>query len=298
MGIYDREYYQDDAPQGVQLSRPQSVVIQLVIVNVVLFLVNMFTENSWLFSHMRATPEVWQKPWLLWKVVTYGFAHAPKDLFHIGFNMFALWMFGRDVEYKYGGREFLFIYMLALILGGVVWTLRYFAMGDVHGPTLIGASGAVTAIVLLFCLNFPKRTILLFMVIPAPAWVLGAIIIAMNLFSYAGAGKGSGVAYDVHLVGAAVALLYFKAGIRLSNFLPAGGKRKGRFSVGAALKGLKPKPKLRVYEGGDDENAYSELDELGDKLLEKVHREGEESLTAKERRILEDYSRRMRQKHR
>jgi len=297
MGIYDRDYYQDDAPQGVQLSRPQSVVIQLVIVNAALFLVNMFTRDNWLFTHMAATPEVWQKPWLLWKVVTYGFAHSPKDLFHIIFNMFALWMLGREVEFKYGGREFLCIYMVSLVLGGVVWTLRYLAVDTPVTPTLVGASGAVTAIVLLFCLNFPKRTILLFMVIPTPAWVLGAIIIVLNLFSFAGAGEGSGVAYDVHLVGAAVAFIYFKSGIRFSSFLPAGGKRKGKLSVGGTLKALKPKPKLRVYEG-DDEDSYRELDELGDKLLDKVHREGEESLTTKERRILEDYSRRMRQKHR
>jgi len=296
MGIYDRDYYQDDRPQGMQLGRPQSAVVKLVILNAAFFLVNLFTQ-SWLFNQMAATPEVWQKPWLLWKVVTYGFAHSSTDLFHILFNMFALWMLGREVEQKYGGREFACIYMVALVLGGVVWTLRLFAMGEMGG-TLVGASGAVTAIVLLFCLNFPKRTILLFMVIPTPAWVLGAIVIVMNFFSLAGVGGSEHVAYDVHLVGVVVAVLYFKSGVRLSRFLPAGKKDRGSFSVGGALKGLKPKPKLRVYEGEDDEEKYSELDEQGDRLLDKVHQEGEDSLTSKERRLLEAYSRRMRQKHR
>jgi hypothetical protein len=55
------------------------------------------------------------------------------------------------------------------------------------------------------------------------------------------------------------------------------------------------KPRLRVH---NPEDRYRELDQRADRILDKVHREGEDSITAEERRILEDYSRRMRQKHR
>jgi hypothetical protein len=61
------------------------------------------------------------------------------------------------------------------------------------------------------------------------------------------------------------------------------------------LKNLRPRPKLRIH---DPAVRYRELDEEADAVLAKVYREGEASLSAKERKILEDYSRRMQQKHR
>ncbi len=207
--------------------------------------------------------------------------------------MLGLWMFGRDVEMIYGRREFLRIYAGALVLGSVVWTLRYLLVGSSQVEyVLLGASGAVTAIVLLFVFHYPKRTILLMFVLPVPAWVVGALIIGGNLMEMVFAQPGSGqqtVAFDVHLAGAAFAILYFRFGWNLGSLLPdLSGMR-------SSLKRFGPKPRLRIHDPEQDE---SDVDEEGDRLLIKVHREGEASLTAKERRILEAYSRRMRQKHR
>jgi Na+/citrate or Na+/malate symporter len=207
--------------------------------------------------------------------------------------MLGLWMFGRDVEMIYGRREFLRIYAGALVLGSVVWTLRYLLVGSSQVEyVLLGASGAVTAVVLLFVFHYPKRTILLMFVLPVPAWVVGALIIGFNLMEMVSAQPGSGqqtVAFDVHLAGAAFAILYFRFGWNLGSLLPdLSGMR-------SSLKRFGPKPRLRIHDPEQDE---SDVDEEGDRLLIKVHREGEASLTAKERRILEAYSRRMRQKHR
>jgi len=118
------------------------------------------------------------------------------------------------------------------------------------------------------------------------------LIIGGNLWAMGAseplAGRES-VAYDVHLAGAAFAILYFRFGWNLGNFFPALPRMLSWWKRSRA------QSRLRIHEPDQDD---SDVDEEGDRLLIKVHREGEASLTAKERRILEAYSRRMRQKHR
>jgi hypothetical protein len=94
------------------------------------------------------------------------------------------------------------------------------------------------------------------------------------------------VAYDVHLVGAAFAFAYYRFGWNLGKWTP-------RIPLPAAW--FKRRPRLKVH---DPDASLGAIDDAADQILEKVNREGIESLTSRERRILEDYSRRMRQKHR
>jgi hypothetical protein len=212
--------------------------------------------------------------------------------------MLGLFYFGRALEDRFGWKEFLRFYLLAIVLGGLVWGVRNtFFTGHAEiqfgehavklwGP-LLGASGGVTAAVILFCLLYPRATVLMFFVIPTPAWLLGLIIVGLDMF----ASGRDGIAHDVHLVGAAFALGYW-------HFRWNFGRLPGMAGLGRVLnnmgKSLQPRPSLRVH---DPEAEYEDLDAEGDRVLEKVGREGEASLSARERRILEAYSRRMRQKH-
>ena len=290
MGLAERDYYREPAPPGFQMRTPRSMVTTLVIINVALYLFDyLFTgSDHWLTSNLLVKPEYLAQPWMWWTFITSGFAHSP-DYRHILFNMFGLWMFGRDVEAIYGPKEFLRIYLTAVILGTLIWTSKVFFLVDpaLWPPGLLGASGAVTAVILLFCIHYPKRTILLMMVIPAPAWVLGVIVILMNIFQVG----AENVAYDVHMVGAIYAIIYYKSGWSLGSLFRF--KSPSR-SLTSAWKGLKRRPKLRVHSPGEQ---YRQLDQDADSVLDKLHNQGEESLSPSERRILEDYSRRMRQKH-
>ncbi len=290
MGVYDRDYYREEQrPSGIQFGG-QMMVTKLVIVTAALYLANKFAgSDNWLMMDALAVePSVIAKPWLLWKLVTYGFAHHPVQIGHIFWNMFGLWIFGRDVEMVYGRYEFLRIYLFALVLGSLVWCLREYFLGEPDIP-LLGASGAVTAVILLFVFHYPKRTILLFFVLPVPAWVLGVIIIGGNVYNTLLASGEQNVAFDVHLVGAAFAICYYRFGWNIGRLMPRGG------GIRSATSRLKPRPKLRIH---DPDRRYEKQDEEADRILEKVSREGMDSLTSKERRVLEDYSRRMRQKHR
>ncbi len=290
MGVYDRDYYRDSQDPGGFHVGQRMLVTNLVILNAAIFLLDWFVGGGQqtLTKALAIRPEVLSQPWLWWKFLTYGFAHDTVD--HILWNMLGLWMLGREVEDVYGRKEFLRIYLSALTLGSVVWCLReYLQVGPVYEPSLVGASGAVTAVVLLFVFQFPKRTILLFMVLPVPAWVLGVIIIGGNLSGVIDKSPTGNVAFDVHLVGAAFAACYYYLGWNFGRWVPRPGwLRRPTFR-------LRRRPPLKIHDPGEPRGPQ---DDEADRILAKVSREGLDRLTADERRILEDYSRRMRAKYR
>src|SRR5206468_8405 len=161
------------------------------------------------------------RPAYWWQFITAGFVHDPAHLNHILFNMLGLYCFGMPLEDRYGRREFLRFYLIAVVLGFIVWSASNFFLvvqrlpADVAGEAgrgmlCYGASGGVTAATLLFCLLYPRATLLAAFLFPVPAWVVGAVIILSNLFGTATSSPlTGGVAYDVHLVGAALALGYW-----------------------------------------------------------------------------------------
>jgi membrane associated rhomboid family serine protease len=300
MGYQDRDYY-----RGEQAANPLagSVVVKLIAINVIVFLVNLFfaqspeqSQDNWIMKLLSLQPHAVTHPKQWYQFLTYGFAHDPEGLAHIGFNMLGLYCFGKALEERYGWKEFLRFYLAAIVLGGVIWSLRNTYLNSYLVPNfggqpfpaagLWGASGGVTAAVILFCLLYPRATILMFFVIPTPAWLAGLLIVVIDMF---GGGRDR-IAHDVHLTGAAFALAYWALGWNFGRLPGMSGLGRMARSLGKAMQ---PKPDLRVH---DPETYYEDLDEEADQLLEKIGREGEGSLTPRERRMLEAYSRRMRQK--
>ena len=143
---------------------------------------------------------------------------------------------------------------------------------------MMGASGAVVGVLILFVFHFPKQTILFMFVLPMPAWLFGMLLVAGDLYGAINRPEGSNVAYTVHLTGAAFAFLYHRFGWRLSGLVGL------RFSWPR----LRRRPKLRLH---DPQRREADLSAEVDRILEKVHRSGEASLTRKERRVLENASR-------
>lgn len=291
MGIYDRPYYQDEPRKQFAFSG-RSMIVNLIIVNVAVFVIDAFlfanSDSPLRPSRLLAMrSDVLMKPWLWWKLLTYGFSHDPNSAGHIFGNMLGLYFLGQDVERRYGPKAFLSLYLTALLAGSLIWGLTELALGH-QGYWLIGASGAVTTVMILFALNFPHRTVLFMMFLPMPAWVLGVILILTNLFQVpVGDGNTARIAYDVHITGALYALLYFKTEWSL-----------GVWDLGSRFQGWRwrrSKPALKLHTGDEP---YSKLDEQADAILDKLYREGQASLTARERAVLEEYSRRMQDKRR
>jgi membrane associated rhomboid family serine protease len=275
MGLYDRDYqrggYYGSQP-GFNLGGPRSMVTNLVIVNCIVYLAQLLSDN-WV-TEVCALYDAWyREPWQAYRLLTYGFIHSPRDLWHIAMNMFVLWMFGRDVEYRYGRREFLAFYLVAIVMAGLVWTIA--EVPNQGGSVVLGASGGVSAMVILFAMNFPHRMVLFMFIIPMPMWVLAVIIVGMDAL---GAVQRSGdVAFTAHLGGALFGFLYYQWGWRFERWLP----------TGSMARRLRPKPKLRVIDPDQVDATDSRVDEV----LKKIQEQGQDSLTRGERRILEQASR-------
>lgn len=281
MGLYDRDYIRDEAEPGFRLGA-RSMVVNLIIINSVIFLVDFFFfERHSLSEFLEVKADLLRKPWNCWQLLTAGFVHSPSDLAHIVFNMLGLVVFGRAVEEVYGRKEFLRLYLVAVVFASLVWvvTTNLMARGD---RSMYGASGAVMAIVVLYALHFPRRTVFM-LGIPMPALVLAGLYVAIDVWNL---GRTQDlVAHSAHLGGAAFAVLYYFSGLNFGRLVP----------TSLSPRGLRPRPKLRVHEPETrEENLASQVD----RILEKISREGEASLSAKERRVLEDASRRYQQRRR
>lgn len=133
----------------------------------------------------------------LWQVVTYGFLHG--DVMHIAFNMFMLWMFGREIELLLGPQRF-FIYYMTCVVGAAAAQLIVAQLQGGIYPT-VGASGGVYGLLLAFGMAFPNRMImLLFPPIPMKAKYMVILFGAMEL--YLGlSGSSPGIANFAHLGG-------------------------------------------------------------------------------------------------
>jgi membrane associated rhomboid family serine protease len=132
-----------------------------------------------------------------WQLVTYAFLHG--SIMHIAFNMYGLWLFGREVEYLLGRRVFLQLYFASVISAGLMQLLATGLSGGDY-PT-VGASGGVFGVLLAFGLFFPNRVIMLLIPpVALPARVFVVLYAGLELFLGV-TGTEAGVAHFAHLGG-------------------------------------------------------------------------------------------------
>ncbi len=247
-----------------------------------------------------------------WTVVTYMFVHG--GLFHLGFNMLTLFFFGPRVERAWGAGPFVRYYILCG-LGG--W-LAHLMLA--RNTTLIGASAAIYGVMLAYAVRWPDDEVYLFFAVPVKVKWLVAILVVINLvMGLAPGGDVSGLANFAHLGGFAAGWLYLHypstgsiqrlrqrvsqvpdvpdetpRAIPRSGPAPRSRERHDIDEIVARSKAAvvkRPSPPapapLRVNP------AASRTEEL-DLVLDKINRQGMESLTVDERRLLDEMSRRLR----
>ena len=139
----------------------------------------------------------------IWRLVTYLFLHG--GFFHVIFNLFALWMFGADLERLWGSRRFLFYYFLTGIGAGLFDVL----LQPSALTMTIGCSGAIYGLLLAFGLIFPNRPIFLWLIIPVKAkWFV--LILGLIEFVSSWSNPGSPISHVAHLGGMLVGFLYLR----------------------------------------------------------------------------------------
>lgn len=236
-----------------------------------------------------------------WQIVTYQFMHA--GFGHLFFNMFALWMFGSELESLWGSKKFLAYYLLC----GIGAALVQMFVSD--GPT-VGASGSIYGILIAFGMTFPNRPIFMFPIfIPIPAkYYVG--IFALIEFISGVSGSSSPVAHFAHVGGAVTGFLLLTVGDRLGVFKftdkifkkvdkvdfrnpfhedDATVHRVSWQRRDVAFETPKPTVKRNIITIDGDEITQSKLD----MILDKISASGYQNLTDKEKFILTELSKKI-----
>ncbi len=178
----------------------------LIVANILVYLAQALTRDA--FTGLVALQPV--GPYFhVWQLVTYAFLHG--SLAHIFFNMFALYMFGSELERYWGAPRFLAYYFASVLAAGGVQLATTYLSGTYEST--IGASGGVFGLLLAFAFNFPRQRILLLIPpIPLPAWLFVTIYGVIELFLGV-TGTQASVAHFAHLggmLGGAVVMLYWR----------------------------------------------------------------------------------------
>ena len=304
MGIYDRDYYREDSRWSNPFARSQATLF-LVLVYCFLFIAQVATQERVRPGLLPREDPFTAKLKLnvgqvtegeVWRVASYALVHQPGNIFHILVTVVFLVWIGRQVEDLYGSKEYLAYFVLTTLLGGLAYT----AIGALTSSRLelLGPSGAVTAILVLFALHYPSRTIYIWF-LPVPVWLMVAGYALVDIMGLAQGGANP-AAVAVHLTGAAFAFVYHSYTLRVLNWLPGGrgtsksARRTPTPRVAVPRRQPEPEPAAAASTAGAigskaavagtpvDEHLEAKLDEV----LEKVARFGKESLTEDERGIL------------
>jgi membrane associated rhomboid family serine protease len=247
-------------------------VRNLLIANVVVYVLQIIPGlNRYLYAYGMLVPYRVFQHGEAWRLVSYLFMHG--DPLHLLFNMLALWMFGVDLEHLWGSRRFIVFYFIggigAALFSALMWT-----------SPILGASGAVLAVLTAYAYYFPNRTVLMFFVFPVPVRIAVAIIGLMSLlFSLSSAG---GIAHITHLGGIVVALAYIRYQGPVTAWLEDNRQRRSE-----------QRARTRAEETLRMERYFAETI---DPLLKKISAEGMEGLTKQERKTLLEASRRYRER--
>lgn len=267
---------------GFQLT---PVVKYLLIANVAIFFLQQvlpgFLEKWGLFETNHA---VFQ--FQIWRFVTYMFLHG--GVSHILFNMLGLWIFGTQIEALWGQRVFLLYYFVCGLGGSILYAI--FALFGIGGGAMIGASGAIMGLLLAYGMTYPNNKIFIMGIIPIKAKYMVVLYGMMDLLSIP---KGDGVAHLAHLGGLIAGFIFIQITIPgLSGQMFKGSSLSSywkRTQAKRRMKVVRPqKPSSAKNEKTSSRstmNAGTDQKQI-DSILDKISREGLQSLSDEEQELL------------
>ena len=286
----------------------KSATMLLLIVNVVAFVVECIRYGG---SPQFSTGDYLALSWTglkhgyLWQLLTFQFLHA--NIWHLLFNCLAIYMFGREVELTLGPKRFLFLYFTSGVIGGLfqafagslaeifrnsAWALSFAA------PT-VGASAGALGLIAAFATLFPERslTLLLFFVIPVTMRAKFLLLFTglLTVFGILFPGSTGNMADAAHLGGMLTGIFFIRYAmnwnLRWPTLRRGGGeppRRLVKVSSASSARWGRAKSRLDTEIPAEDF-----LSREVDPILDKISAQGIQSLTERERRILEAARERM-----
>lgn len=269
---------------------PYLALIVLLLINLGVFILSQVHITYRMFPFM---PDLMLSPWGLlkghvWQLLTYQFLHF--DRWHFIFNMLVFFLFGRTVLESIGARHFTMLYLASGFAGGILQVILGFLF-PVFALPVVGASAAVFGIIAAFAMLEPRREILIFFVLPMQARVFLWIATGIAVF-YIIVPAEPGIAHGAHLGGIALGYFYIRRGLHhltptlRFNWHPLRTRARRRQLVKAASvkPGFWKGAKSQAPEEVEPEEFISR--EV-DPILDKISAHGIQSLTPREKQILE-----------
>lgn len=279
MGLYDRDYTQADFEprhrygQHMRMAMPKitPVVKWLLIINVVVFLLTFLIPplGAFIFDWFSVYPATLGTSLQLWRLVTYQFLHSTRGFGHIFWNMVWLYFFGTMLEPFWGSRKFLTFYLVCGAIGGLLYPFLVL-VGWLKVAYLVGASGAILGVLTAVAILFPTSSLLVMGIFPVRVRIIAIIFLVFAILTI----------LRPHQVG--------NAGGEAAHL---GGMVTG--AVYVVSQSWRDKFRLKLRSGSWEKKmaAQRNLQVEVDRILEKVHSEGIQSLTMKEKRILRQATR-------
>ena len=286
--LEDRDYMRQPEFRESSFRGPRwSWTIVLLIAYAAMFLAEVFVarfaaDKGYVFGYLALSKEGIEHGYA-WQLVTYQFMHA--GWLHLFLNCWAIYTFGRELEILLGGRKFLALMFSSGIVGGVFQVLVALVWPQYFGGPVVGASACAFGLVAAFALIFPERelTMLILFVIPvqlrAKTLLIASVVLAVVGIVF----PWDNVANAAHLGGMAMGWFFVRK-IMQGDW----SRLEGALRLGRKTKRPASTPQMREEEVVSDFVA-SEVDPI----LDKISTHGIQSLTARERQILESARQKM-----
>jgi rhomboid family protein len=291
MGFENRDYYRDASSDWSRGFGANSALRWLIGVTIAVFIGQMIQSLAVTESLALLTEKVISGG-QVWRLLTYAFCHATNNPLHLVFNLLVLWWFGRALEERLGTREFVAFYLTAAVFAAVC----YLGLQTVvlkQPSRMLGASGAVMAVMAVYAMWYPRQQVMFMMLFPIEIrWLIAAYVVFDTIpiwVALRGQEVHTGVAHAAHLGGLLFGFLYQFFELRLSNWLSWRG-------VSAWWRDRRRRRSMRLYTPEANEAESQNLDGQVDDILRKIHEQGESSLTDRERKLLNEASRRYRER--
>jgi len=259
-----------------------SVTAMVLIANVVAFLLQLSLVSFFQFPVDRylALSIEGLKHGYVWQLLTYQFLHG--GFIHLLLNCFVIYFFGREMEYTLGARKFLILYFTSGVMGGVFQVGAGLFIGGRFAAHVVGASAGAFGLVAAFASLFPERllTLLVMFVIPVNMRAKYLLLIEAVLTLIGILFPIDNIAHVAHLGGMIMGMAYVK-NHRLWDWPPAGEQRRARPKL------VKMRSARGDWSPAEDIPPEEFLSKEVDPILDKISEHGIQSLTDRERKILE-----------
>ena len=291
--LEDRDYMRQP-----DYGRRTSLTVALIIVNAIVFVVELLVSGNsrslFIEDHYFALSVEGLKNGFIWQLLTFQFMHA--GLFHILANCWAIYVFGRAIEETLGWKKFLILYLSSGVVGGICQVLVALLWPGLFGGPVVGASAGGRGLMAAYAVLFPERELLLLLFFIIPIRLTAKMLLMLSaVLALAGIiFPIDHVANAAHLGGMLTGVVFIRQFIQgrwLQWEFPS--RRAAPRELGSTRSGKGSFWRSAANQPDEDLSTDEFVKSEVDPILDKISRQGIQSLTAREREILEKARERM-----